>query len=142
MREYIRKSSGLDRSLTRRLKAVIGDYDRLKKRRLDIIYGGSTRQDGMPHGGGVGKPTEEKGTRLAEIDRELEAIDQTCVEIRAIYSAKVQPEFDPIKAYWQYDYFNYMHIRSPISPEGPSRRTWNRYKDRIHMMLAKKLGLF
>mgnify|MGYP000853508899 CR=1 FL=1 len=32
MREYIRKSSGLDRSLTRRLKAVIGDYDRLKKR--------------------------------------------------------------------------------------------------------------
>ena len=59
-----------------------------------------------------------------------------------IMSKRIMDAFDPIKAYWSYNYFNYAHVRGAESDMGPSRRTWNRYKSRLSYRIAKNLNLF
>lgn len=140
MQEYFRKSSGLDRTLYRKVKYILADYDRMKRERLNILYGSGDCQNGMPRGSGVGNPTERRAEKLAAIDDELLAIDQACAAIREAYKEKTYEEFDPLKAYWSYDYFNYMHLRTERNPEGPVRRTWNRYKDCLTRLVAEKLN--
>lgn len=142
MTDYIRKSSGMDKTLKRKIKYILADYDRMKRDRLDILYGSANPADGMPRASGVGKPTERKAERLAAIESELQAIDQTCVEFRGEMSRKTREEFDPLKAYWNYDYYNYMHRRTSTKPEGPSSRTWHRFKDRLEKRVAEKLNYF
>lgn len=143
-RTYIRKTgpcAKVPKAIRIQIKYKLMDYDRLVKERFDIMHGSPPPPDGMPRGGGVGKPTEEKAVRLAMIDIELKAIDQSASEIRGEYDTKVHWDFNPIKAYWSYDYYNYMHIRKGGTDEGPSRRTWNRYKDYLTYKIAKKLKL-
>jgi hypothetical protein len=116
------------------------DYDRLKRDRLDIIYG-SKRFDGMPKGSDLGKPTELKAIQLAYIDARLDAIDQTCVLMRGWLGDKVN-EFDPVKAYWSFNYFNCQHKRKGENDDGPCRRTWHNYKDRFTEVIAGKLNIY
>lgn len=137
--EYVRKKSGIDKTLYRKVKYILADYDRMKRDKMDILYGSSAPSDGMPKGTGIGRPTERKAERLAVLESDLYAIDQACVAVRGAYSGKVYDDFDPIKAYWNYDYFNYMHIRTEKSPEGPVRRTWHRYKDSFTKIVAEKM---
>lgn len=92
--------------------AKLEGYDRLKKERLDIVCGTSPKEDGMPRGSEVGNPTKQRAIRLAYINATLDAIDQLSVWIQGKYTAKVQDDFDPVKAFWNYDYFNCQHIRN------------------------------
>lgn len=125
-----------------RVQYIIKGYDRLKKDYMDILYSSPPPPDGMPRGNENGSPTERKALKLEQIGQELEAIDQSCVEIRGKYSGKTDEEFDPIKAYWSYDYFNYVHKRKNEGDLGPSRRTWNYYKAMLSGLIAQKLNLF
>lgn len=99
MREYHRKSCKVSRGVYAQVKGILQDYDRLKRDRLDIIYG-TKKQDGMPSGSDVGTPTEQKAIQLVYIDSRLEAIDQSAVLMRAWLGEKVSVTFEPIKAYW------------------------------------------
>lgn len=134
MREYIRKSSGVPKSVHMRVKALIMDYERLRSLRADLVFEhASQKQDG---------PAREKAANLATVEQELHTIEQIIMLTRGEYSGKTYDDFDPLKAYWNYNYFNYQHIRTEQSPNGPSVRTWNRYKDRFIKRLAKKMNIF
>ena len=139
MREYIRK--GVPKDVYIQVKGKLMGYPRLKAQRQDILQSLGGPGDGMPRGG-IGNPTESKAIKLEYITRELEAIDQSCVEIRGEHSGKTPPDFDPIKAYWSYAYFNFKHTRQGEHDSGPSMRTWHRYKDRLTEKIAKRLKLF
>jgi len=141
LRRYHRKSCSVSSGVYKQINGLMQDYDRLKKDRLDIIYG-TKKPDGMPRGSDVGKPTEQKAVQLAYIESRLKAIDQTCVLMRGWFGDKVHEDFDPIRAYWSYDYFNYEHIRKDENDNGPCRRTWNNYKDRFTESVAQKLNIF
>lgn len=145
MRNYQNKRGNqyyMPHNLYMQVQYKIRDYDRLKKERLDILYASPPLPDGQPRGSEPGNPTERKALKMVYIENELKAIDQAAVEVRGIYSAKVDDEFNPIKAYWCYDYFNYMHIRKTKDDEGPGVRTWNNFKTLFSGIIAKNLNLF
>lgn len=141
MRNYHRKSCRVSAGVYKQINGIMQDYDRLKKQRLDIIYG-TGKSDGMPRGSDVSMPTEQKAIQLSYIDSRLEAIDQTCVAMRGWFGDKVYEDFDPIKAYWSYEYFNYQHKRKEENDDGPVYRTWQRYKDRFTEFAANRLNIF
>lgn len=140
MREYIRKSSGVPKTVHMRVKALLKDYQRMCSMKNDLLYGSMAPLDGMPRGVTSGNPTAQKAIKLAALSREITAIDQTCMLMRGEYSGKTYEDFDPLKAYWSYDYYNYQHIRTTQQTHGPSTRTWHRYKDKFTMIIAKKLN--
>ena len=143
MRNYqLKGECELPHNIYMQVQYIIKDYDRLKREKLNILCGSSPPSDGMPRSSDVGNPTEQKALRLASIENELRAIDQACAEMRGITSERTMEAFDPIKAYWSYNYFNYMHIRRGDADMGPSRRTWNRFKSRLSYRIAKNLNLF
>lgn len=141
-REYFPKYSEVPRDIYDQVKGILRGYDRLREERLDLLYETRYQITGMPHGGEPGDMTAEKAIRLASIDKRLEAIDQTSIAMRGWLGDKVPEDFDPLKAYWNYNYFNYQHKRNGAESFGPSRRTWNRYKHRYTAGVAKKLNLF
>ena len=141
MREYHRKSCAVSRGVYVQVKGLLQDYDRLKRDRIDILYG-SKQFDGMPRGSDVGAPTEQKAIRMAYISTRLEAIDQSAFLMRTWLGDKVFEGFDPIEAYWSYDYFNFQHRRTSEDHNGPCRRTWHKYKDRFTESIAQKLNIF
>ncbi|HCT63878.1 MAG TPA: hypothetical protein DIC60_01130 [Lachnospiraceae bacterium] len=144
MRNYQRKKNRepLPHAVYMQVRYKIIDYDRLKRERLCILHGSAAPPDGMPRGNKTSNPTEQKAIKLAYIDKELEAIEQSAIEIMGIMSNKVHDEFNSIKAYWSYDYFNYMHIRRSDTDNGPSRRTWNYFKDEFSKKIAERLKIF
>ncbi len=142
MRDYHRKGCAIGRDVYYQVKGILMSYDRLKKDRLDILYGTQYVISGMPHGSGAGDPTSQKAAKLAAISETLHAIDQAAVLMRGERGDRVYEEFDPIKAYWNYDYFNCQHKRTKDSPNGPCRRTWNNYKDRLSEVIAEKMKIF
>lgn len=141
MRDYHRKSCEISRDIYYQVKGILMGYDRLRKERLDILYGAQFEISGMPGGGGTGNPTEQKAAKLAALDERLEAIDQAAVLMRGERGDRVYEGFDSIKAYWSYDYFNCQHKRTKESPNGPCRRTWNNYKDRFSAAIAQRLKI-
>lgn len=140
MRNYIRKSSGLEASLHYRVWAILRDYERMRCVRANILYGSAAQADGTPRNPAIGNPTEKKALQLAAVSREVDAVDQTCMQLRGEYSGKVYYDFDPIKAYWEYAYFNYVHLRTGNKPNGPTTRTWGRYRDKFAKILLEKLN--
>lgn len=141
-RNYFRKGCEISRDVYYQVKGILMGYDRLKKERLDILYGAQYAISGMPHGGNVGDPTAQKAEKLAAIDEKLKGIEQAAMLMRGERGDRVPEEFDPIKAYWNYDYFNCQHKRTKESPNGPCRRTWNNYKDRFSWAIAQNLKIF
>lgn len=142
MREYYPKYSEVPKDVYEQVKALLRGYDRLKKERLDLVYGSKQPSDGMPRGSGISSPTEQKGIKLAYIDSRLEAIDQAAVLMRGRYDGKVYEDFDPVRAFWSYDYFNYQHIREDENDEGPVRKTWTRFRFSFAGIIAKRLNIF
>ena len=103
---------------------TIRGYDRLKQERITILYGGHAPADGMPRGNQVSKTTEEKGTRLADISREMEAIEQAMVSCEC-YA----------------DIMNNILYGIPFPVDkGNSDRTWGRIKSRFVWTVAKNLN--
>lgn len=141
MRDYHRKSCGISRDVYYQVKGILMGYDRLKKERIDILHSAHYDISGMPSGTGIGDPTELKALKIADINERLKGIDQAASLMRGERSGKVSEDFDPIKAYWSYDYFNYQHKRTKESPNGPCRRTWNNYKDRFSTAIAENLKI-
>lgn len=141
-RDYYRKSCQISRGVYYQIKGLMMDYDRLKKEMLDILYGAQYSISGMPHGSSTGNPTEQRAMKLAYIETTLEAIDQAAMLMKGERGEKVYDDFDPIRGYWSYDYFNCQHIRTEESPNGPCRRTWNNFKDRFSEAIAEKLNIF
>ena len=123
------------------VKYIISDYNRLRHERLDILYGSPKPPDGMPRGVALTDPTGERGTRLAEINRRIEAIEQSAREISAELSGKVQRDFNPFEAYWSFDYFNYIYLRKRPDDIGPGERTWRRFKHKFGHKIAVKLKI-
>ena len=141
MRDYHPKYSELPKDLYEQVKAVLKGYDRLKRDRLDVLHGSPPR-NGMPSGSEPGNPTEHKAIKLAYIDSRLEAVDQAAVMMRGWFGEKVELDFDPVKAFWNYNYYNYKHARVDADSEGPSRRSWIRYKHRFAAAVALNLKIF
>lgn len=142
MREYYPKYSEVPRDIYDQVKGILRGYDRMMRERLDLLHASCYQITGMPHGGGIGDKTAQRATKLACIDERLAAIDQTCVLLRGWLGDKVYEDFDPLKAYWNYNYFNYQHKRRGKDDDGPSSRTWNRYKHRLTACVAEKLNIF
>ena len=83
-KEYLKQYEYADRR-AKRLKA---EYER-EQQLIDAIRSASDN-DGMPHGSGISKPTEDKALRLADkrlkwIDAELDAIEKRQEVFELIY---------------------------------------------------------
>lgn len=142
-RNYIRKETlgEIPKDVYMRVHWLLRGYERMKRERLDIIWS-SSPQNGMPKAKGNASPTEAKAIKLASIENELQAIDQSAVEVRGEYSSATEESFDPIKAYFSYDYFNASHKRKSEDDLGPSEKTWRRFKQYFSVKIAKKAKLF
>lgn len=141
-REYFPKYSEVPKDIYEQVKGILRGYDRLKRERIDILYGSHSPSNGMPSGSGVTDETAIKASKLAYINQRLEAIDQTSVAMRGLLGEKVSEDFDPLKAFWNYNYFNCQHRRTSGKPNGPAYSTWKRYRYRYVGGIAKKLKLF
>lgn len=119
----------------------IKDYERLKQEQREILHASPPPLDGMPRGKGVGDPTMAKAVRLANLSRQIEAIEESMAEMTGRWSGRVYEGFDCYKAFFNEAYFNYMHIREDESDAGPSRRTWNNFKSQLSIRIAQKLQL-
>jgi len=145
MRNYQRKKINeysMPHNLYMQIQYKIRDYDRLKREYLDILHSSPDPHEIYSKAAFKGSPTESKAIKLSCIDNSLKGIDQAIIEVRGIYSSITYEEFDPIKAYWSYDYYNYIHKRKNMDDIGPSRRTWNNYKTMFSKIIAQNLKLF
>lgn len=141
-RDYISKKSSINKNVYMQVRYKLKDYDRMKAERLNILYGSVKPPDGLPKGNGIGTPTEAKALKLAYMESALEGIDQAASYFRGLYSKKTYEDFDAIKAYWSYDYFNYMHMRKNEEDNGPCERTWRRFKWAFSEKVAENLKIF
>lgn len=112
---------------------VIKDYNRLIQERERIMYG-TPFNDGQPRGTDISDPTESKAIRLAAINSEIEAIDQTSMEMIGRYSDRAI-SFKPLEAFHNYGYFSGILGRN----DGYCERTWKRYRQKFAYLVAKKL---
>lgn len=142
MRTYKRKNTDIPSDVYMTMKSILSGYDRLKARKTAIEQGSNPPFNGMPNGNITSNPTEEKALMLAGINEKLYAIDQTYIEMQGMYSHKTYEDFSPIKAFWSYDYFNYMHKRKNEDDNGPSYRTWNNFKHCFAKIMARQLKFF
>ena len=130
-RQYILKHTS--KALFGRIRSILESYDDQVRERNDILLGSPLPSDGMPKGTYVGRPTEDKAIRLAQIDAELQAVEQSVVEMQGELSGKVPDEFDVIKAYWDYAYYD--------CNKGGCPKSWNNFKHTFSYKIAKKLNL-
>ena len=142
MRDYQRKNSLLPHNVYMQVRYKIKDYDRLKQER-DAVMGVSARVlDGMPRGTDIGDPTAVRAEKLLSLDAQICAVDAAAKLCEKELRGKVRGGFSAVKAYWSYDYFNYMHRRRDEADEGPSARTWNYFKERFSKKVAEALRLY
>lgn len=120
----------------------IRDYERLKRERLNVLYGSGGTADGMPRGSDVGQPTEQKALKLAYIDSQMAAVDEACTWIRGEYSGRVVEDFNPLDAFEDYGYFNYSYVRKGDDDLGPCIRTWKYFRARLCYKVAENLNMF
>lgn len=120
----------------------IKGYRNLVRRREKILYGSPSPPDGMPRGNGSSNPTEQKALVLAVINADLEAIEQTIIELQGKYSKTCTgEEFDAFEAFMDYGVFCYFRS-DPQRDECPHRSTWNRYRSEFAYLVMKKLNFF
>lgn len=132
-----------DKALYKQVFWLIMRYPTLIEQRQRIIHGSPPPPDGMPNGKGTaGDPTQRKAMLLAEISSQLEAIDQTIVELSAKYERTCTGDkFDPYEAF--VDYGAFCGYRSkPGRDCAPCYRTFNRYRSEFVYGVAKKLYYF
>lgn len=124
------------------VKYILLGYDRLKREKLDVLFNTPSPSDGMPHGSVTSNPTADKAEKLSYIDSRITGIDLAIQQVYASMHNDVSIHFDVLKAFWSYDYYNYMHERKDENDEGPSKTTWNRFKSCLSYLVAKNLKLF
>ena len=132
----------LPHSLYMQVLWKIKDYERLKRERADVLYGGGVPADGMPRGGEMGRPTEQKALRLVYISEQMEAVEGACAWIRREYFDRLPEEFDPLTAFENYGYFNCAYRRADASDLGASTRTWKYYRAKLCYKIAENLKMF
>jgi len=141
MREYYPQYAEISKDVYEQVKGILRGYDRIKKERLDLLYG-TPHKNGGNRSSEPGNPTEQKALKLESISARLEGIDQACIAMRGDYSKKTSYEFDPLRAFWNYNYFNCQHIRRGSNDNGPAYRTWLRYRFKFAAAVATNLKLF
>lgn len=108
-----------------RVLYIIKDYDRLKDEYHTILERSPSAPDGMPRGGKLSNPTEDKGIKLAMISDELHAIEQALMAIPEEYRQGVKQNV--LYGTWY--------------PAGGTVRTYQRWKQRFVFNVAKRLNL-
>lgn len=104
----------------------IRDYDRLRKKRDEILESSAGPPDGMPGGSGhTGDPTQSKAIRLAEMSRIVGIIDDEFARIPAEYRDGVWKSIQSNAPY----------------PIDAARVTYSRWKSRFVCAVAKRLNL-
>jgi len=131
----------LPQDITMQVHYILKGYDRLKNEYLEIMYSSPPPSDGI-RTNKISTPTENKAIKLSYITDKLNIIDQTISETRRIYSDKMELEFDVMRAYWSYDYYNYIHKRKGLNDEGPCLRKWKYFKSYFRYRLAQRLNLY
>lgn len=142
MRNYYPKYSELPKSVYKQVEAILGDYDRLHTMRREILF--STPEKPQTPGGGSNhsNPTAQKAIQMAYVESRIRAIDQAQAWVMEKLAGSVEPDFSPLEGFLQYAHFNGKHLRDGLDDEGPSARTWNRYRYRFAALVAKNLNLF
>ena len=131
----------MEHNLRMQVLYLIKRYQDLIDQRNNAMYGSPAPPDGMPKGSGItGDPTQCKALVLAALSSQIEAIDQTIVELRGIYDSTCGSGlFDPYKAFKSYE--NFCYYRSdPNKDIAPSKITWKRYRSEFIYKVAKKLN--
>lgn len=80
--------------------------------------------------------------KYSEVPKDVYEQVKAAVLMRGKYDGKVYEDFDPVKAFWSYDYFNYPHIRADKNDEGPVRKTWTRFRFSFAGIITKRLNIF
>lgn len=114
----------LPHNLYMRVLYHIRDYDRLKSERENLYYPSSIG-DGLPHGSGIGTPTEDKAIRLAKLDDECKVVEQALVRVPYEYRSGI---------------FNNICYGSPF-PLDASYATYKRWRQRLVYWTAKNMNL-
>ena len=70
----------ISRFAYRELKYFCLQYEEKKKRAAGLSQLSATVYDGMPHGGAIGNPTEQKAIVAAQLHTDCELIEQTAME--------------------------------------------------------------
>lgn len=133
----------LEHDLYMQMFYTIRRYPKLSERREKVLFGSPPPPDGMPSGKGeTSNPTERKAVVLAQLDAEIEAIEQTIIYLKGKYSdTYTGEEFDPYEAFMDYGVFCF--YRSGKGKDiAPCKRTWNRYRSEFAYLVAKKLNYF
>lgn len=134
--------ANLPHNLYMQIQYMLKDYDRLQKEREDLLYASPPPPDGMPHAEHTkGDPTGRRAIRLAAINAQLAAFDEAMAQVNERYQSRVHTRFDPLSAYWNYEYFNYVFLRRDAGDSGPSRRQWNYYKTLLSRLVAEQLHM-
>jgi len=141
MREYFPKSSEIPKDVYKQVVAILSGYERLKRERQEILYGTPQKLE-SGRSNEAGRPAEQKAIKLTYIDERLRAVDQACVWMRGKLDGKAGYEFNPLEAFYDYNYYNAQYIRHGPKDNGPAPRTWRRYKRRFASLVAKNLKLF
>lgn len=132
----------LPHNLYMQIQYMLKDYDRLQKERSDLLNASPPPPDGMPRSDNTkADPTGRRAVRLAFIDAQLAAFDAAMAQVQARYACRVHTRFDPLRAYWNYEYFNYVFLRKDGGDAGPSRRQWNYYKTLLSRAVAEQLHM-
>lgn len=121
---------------------LIRSYPDLVNRRTEILYGSTPPPDGLPRGNKTTNPTEKKALVLCTLDSQLEAIEQTIVELKGKYEKTYTgEEFDSYGAFLDYGIFCY-YRSDPRKDMAPCTKTWKRYRAEFIYKVAKRLNYF
>ena len=115
----------LPQSVYQRTLWAIRDYDRMKAARREILYSYSCQQDGLPHASDPANPTEAKALKLAQLSRDMEAVEQALLLVDDDMRRGLMQN---ICDQTPYPYF-------------PSKRTWQRAKQKFIHQVAENLRL-
>lgn len=141
MRDYYPKQSEIPRDIYEQVRGIIRGYDRLINDRYILQHGTAQKAEGG-RPSSPGAPTEDKAIRLAYLNDRIHAIDQAQMWMRGKLDGAVDYGFDPIRAFWDYNYYNAQHRRVKQNDNGPAPRTWKRYRIRFAAIVARNLKLF
>ena len=115
----------LPRTIYKRVIWAIKDYPRRKQQIEAVREASPAPPDGQPKGTATSDPTSSKAVRIAEISKEVDAIDKA--------KANIYPEY--MSAIW-----NHLVYDLPY-PDDVNIRTYTRWKSAFVYYCAVYLGL-
>ncbi len=140
MRNYYPQYSELPPNVYRQVELILEDYSRLQAMRSELLL--TAPQKAEREDGESGNPTAQWAIKIAYVECRLRAIEQAQAIVKETLICMVEEDFSPIKGFFHYGYFNAKHLRTPKNENGPSSRTWRRYRYCFASLVAKKLNYF